>query len=114
MELKPFGIDVSLIEPGGVDTEWGQIAADHLEASCQGTPYAARARREARLMRLAYSHHYLAHPSSASRAIGKAVTARHPRHRYHPGSGARALLWLHAILPARWWDALMRLVLWGK
>ena len=46
-----------------------------------------------------------------SRAIGKAATARRPRHRYHPGTGARLLLGLHAILPARWWDALMRLVL---
>jgi NAD(P)-dependent dehydrogenase (short-subunit alcohol dehydrogenase family) len=26
MELKPFGIDVIVIEPGAIRTEWGQIA----------------------------------------------------------------------------------------
>ena len=108
IELKPFGIDVALIEPGGINTEWGHIAADHLEASCQGTPYAPAAEKEARLMHFAYAGNYLSRPAVVSRAIGRAVSARHPRHRYHPGAGARFLLWLHALLPTRWWDALMR------
>ena len=107
MELKPFGIDVVLIEPGGINTEWGHIAADHLEASCQDTPYAALAQKEARMMHWAYNgKRLLSRPAVVSRAIGKAVTARHPRHRYHPGAGALFLLWLHALLPTRWWDAL--------
>lgn len=108
IELKPFGIDVALIEPGGIDTEWGTIAANHLEESCADTPYAQPAQREARLMHIAYDGHYLSRPTTVSRAISKAVNARHPRHRYHPGSGSYFLLWLHALLPTRWWDALMR------
>lgn len=108
IEVKPFGIDVVLVEPGAIGTEWGDIAADHLEESCEGTPYAPSAQKEARLMHFAYSSHFLAGPEVVSRAIGRAVNARHPRHRYHPGSGSYFLLWLHAILPARWWDSLMR------
>jgi NAD(P)-dependent dehydrogenase (short-subunit alcohol dehydrogenase family) len=64
---------------------------------------------EARLMRFAYSGRYLAGPDTVSRAICRAVNARRPRHRYHPGSGSYFLLWLHALLPTRLWDALMRL-----
>lgn len=112
MELKPFGIDVVLIEPGGINTEWGHIAADHLEESCKDTPYAASAQKEARMMHWAYNGKYLlSRPAVVSRAIGKAVNARHPRHRYHPGAGALFLLWLHAILPTRCWDALWRRIL---
>lgn len=110
IELKPFGIDVALIEPGGIGTDWGIIAARHLEASSQDTPYAPSAEKEAKLMHFAYSGKFLARPTVVSRAIGKAVNARHPRHRYHPGTGSRFLLGLHALLPVRWWDALMRLV----
>ena len=28
LEVKPFGIDVVVIEPGGIRTEWGEIAAE--------------------------------------------------------------------------------------
>ena len=36
MEVADFGIDVSLIEPGGIKTEWGIIAADKLANSAKG------------------------------------------------------------------------------
>ena len=50
MELRPFGIDVSMIEPGGIKTDWGLIAADHLRDSSAGTPYEAAALPEADLI----------------------------------------------------------------
>ena len=33
MEMKPFGVDVVMIEPGGIKTDWGIIAAKHLAES---------------------------------------------------------------------------------
>lgn len=42
LEVEPFGIDVVVIEPGAIRTEWSGIAADHLrETSGQGA-YAHR------------------------------------------------------------------------
>ena len=35
MEVADFGIDVSLIEPGGIKTDWGIIAADKLANSAK-------------------------------------------------------------------------------
>ena len=109
MELKPFGIDVSMIEPGGIQTDWGIIAADHLAESSKGTPYEAEGLRESETMRKAYSMRLLSNPSVVTRAISKAVNSRHPRARYRVGFGAHTLVFLHTILPARWWDALFRL-----
>ena len=109
MELKPFGIDVSMIEPGGIKTNWGIIAADHLAESSKDTPYEAEGLRESETMRKAYSMRLLSNPSVVTRAISKAVNSRHPRARYRVGFGAHTLVFLHAILPARWWDALFRL-----
>ena len=109
MELKPFGIDVSMIEPGGIKTNWGIIAADHLAESSKGTPYEAEGLRESETMRKAYSMRLLSKPSVVTRAISRAVNSRRPRARYRVGFGAGTLLFLHAILPTRWWDALFRL-----
>ena len=109
MELKPFGIDVVIIEPGGIKTDWGHIAADHLAESSKGTPYEAEGLREAQTMHKAYSMRLLSKPSVVTRAISKAVNSRRPRARYRVGFGAGILVFLHTILPARWWDALFRL-----
>src|SRR5215831_14686635 len=43
LEVKPFGIDVVIIEPGGIATEWGGIAADKLRTVSGSGPYSAQA-----------------------------------------------------------------------
>ena len=108
MEVKPFGIDVSIIEPGGIKTDWGLIAADHLAESSQGTPYESEGLREAATMRKAYSIRLLSKPQVVTRAISKAVNSRRPRTRYRVGFGARTLVFFHSLLPTRWWDAILR------
>ena len=108
MEVKPFGIDVVLIEPGGIKTDWGLIAADHLAETSKGTPYESEGLREAATMRKAYSIRLLSQPSVVTRAISKAVNRRRPRARYRVGFGARTMVFFHALLPTRWWDAILR------
>ena len=108
MEVKPFGIDVALIEPGGIRTDWGLIAADHLAESSQGTPYEEEGLRESKTLYKAYSSQLLSKPSVVTRAISKAVNSRRPRTRYRIGFGAGTMVFFHSILPDRWWDAMMR------
>jgi len=109
MEVKQFGIDVVLIEPSGIKTDWGIIAADHLEECSKGTAYEKPAVNEARLMRFAYQSNLLSGVNRVTNAICKAVNARRPRLRYKPGLGANTLILMHRILPSRWWDSLNRL-----
>ena len=108
MEVKPFGIDVSIIEPGGIKTDWGLIAADHLAETSKGTPYESEGLREAETMRKAYTIRLLSKPEVVTRAISKAVNRRRPRARYRVGFGAGTLVFFHALLPTRWWDAILR------
>ena len=107
IDVKPFGIKVCIIEPSGIKTAWGDIAADNLEESCKGTAYEDRALRMARAMHWVFSTNLLSPPARVTSAIVKAVESRHPRLRYRPGLGATSMLALHAIMPARWWDALV-------
>ena len=108
MELREFGIDVSMIEPGGIKTDWGIIAADHLRTSSTGTPYETAALAETDLLHKAYSRNYLAKPTAVARAIERVALSRHPRTRYRLGSFSSTAVWMHRLLPTRWWDALLR------
>lgn len=109
IEMKPFGVDVVLIEPGGIHTAWGTIAADHLEESSAGTAYSVPAGVEAGVLRKAYTSSILPGPEVVAKAIVKAVSAGHPRTRYRIGLGSSSMLFLHTILPDRWWDSIARL-----
>lgn len=108
MEMKPFGIDVVMIEPGGIKTNWGHIAADNLAASSKGTPYEDTALKEAGTLHRMYDSKLLSKPSVVAKAIGKAVNRRHPRARYRIGALSGTLVFLHWLLPAKWWDAMIR------
>ena len=114
MELKPFGVDVVLIEPGSIRTAWGGIAAENLRTSSRGTAYEGPAIREADAMSWLYERPIPSKPGVVVRAILRACHARRPRARYHPGIGARLLIFVHWLLPARWWDALIRRTLAGR
>lgn len=105
MEVKPFGIDVVLIEPGGIKTDWGLIAADHLEETSKGTVYEGTVANEVKLLRYAYTSKWLSRPSVVAKAISKGVRRKHPRARYRIGLGSRSLLFFHWLLPTKCWDA---------
>lgn len=104
-ELKDFGIDVVIIEPGGIKTEWSGIAADNLVKTSQNTPYSAKANQMANTLRNAKG----SDPEVIAEAIEKAVTARKPRTRYVKGYSAKPLLFLHAVLPDRSFDRLLNM-----
>jgi len=108
MEMKPFGVDVVLIEPGGIKTDWGIIAARHLAESSKGTPYEKDAMPEADLFHNGYSGNYLSSPSVVTQAISRAVNSRRPRCRYRIGMLSHSSIFFHTILPDRWWDAILR------
>ncbi|MFE5487493.1 oxidoreductase [Streptomyces sp. NPDC056527] len=107
LEAKPFGIDVVVIEPGGIATEWGAIAADKLEKSSSDGPYTAQAAAVASSLRSEANTNRNSPPSVIADIIGKAVTARRPRTRYATGFGARPLIALRRVLPDRAFDAII-------
>lgn len=113
MEMKPFGIDVVLIEPGGIKTEWGIIAAKHLAESSKQTPYEQSGLHMAGSLDKVYRMDILSKPEIVTKAICKAVNTKHPHVRYCIGFASKTILFFHHLLPARWWDALMR-TLFGK
>ena len=108
METKEFGIDVVLIEPGGIKTEWGIIAAENLKQSAKGGVYEKAALRVSENLKKHYSANILSDPSVISKAISKAVNKKRPKTRYLVGFGAKPLVFLHTALPARLFDRIVK------
>jgi NAD(P)-dependent dehydrogenase (short-subunit alcohol dehydrogenase family) len=105
MELKPFGIDVIVIEPGAIRTEWTQIALDNLQQTSGHTVYRPQAEEKHAL--------FLAAPVAASdpdvvaREIVRAIQATRPKTRYVVGAGAKPLVFIASFLPDRFNDWFM-------
>jgi NAD(P)-dependent dehydrogenase (short-subunit alcohol dehydrogenase family) len=104
MELKPFGIDVVLIEPGPIITEWNEIARDSLLERSGHTDYAKYARRAHRVLTEFDKPGRASRPEAVARKIRKAATARRPAARYPVGRGARTITTSRDHLPDRFFD----------
>ena len=108
MEVESFGIDVVLVEPGGIKTEWGAIAADNLRKTSGSGAYGEAACRSADRMAVSYAGDQLSPPSLVAKTILTAVKARRPKTRYAIGFGAKPVLFLRRWLSDRAFDGLMR------
>ena len=108
-EVAPFGIQVVLVEPGPVATEFGGTALASESIAIDGeNPYADLIHA----LNLAYGSAYkstkIGGPISAdrvARVIDKAITKKQPRTRYPVGAMARGLITTRRLLPDRAWDA---------
>lgn len=111
LELGPFGIDAIIVEPGGIATEWGMIAAENLKQTSGAGAYAAQAIAAADRTAKLYSFGSLSGPSVIAGVIVKAVTAAKPKTRYAAGYGAKPALFLRKWLSDRQFDWLISRIL---
>jgi len=107
LETEPFGIDVVVVEPGGIATEWGAIAAENLKKTSGSGAYAEAANKVADGMAEMYSTDQLSDPTVIANVILKAVTARKPKTRYTAGYMAKPAIFMRHWLPDRWFDRII-------
>ncbi len=105
MELRPWGIDVIMIEPGQIATPiWAKGVADCEQLQAE---WSAEARERygptmhALLKRIGGVHGLP--PERVAQAVLAALTARRPKACYVVGRDSRVLRWL-GRLPPRWRD----------
>jgi NAD(P)-dependent dehydrogenase (short-subunit alcohol dehydrogenase family) len=110
VELAPFGINVVIIEPGSIRTEWGGIAADGLEAVSGAGAYRDQVKVVSAALRAADHSRVASGPDVVATAVVRAVQSGRPRTRYPVGGGARLMLTARAVLPDRGFDRFIRLM----
>lgn len=108
-EVRGFGVDVILVEPGLIVTGFGDVASGSVSDATG--PYADFNRHVATLTADAY-HGPMAKlggpPEVVADTIAKALTATRPRARYPVTPSAHLMIGQRRITPDRVWDLMMR------
>lgn len=112
-EVKAFGVDVVLIEPGLIRTGFSEAAVGGMsQALAKPGPYEAFNQAVARTTKESYEKGMFSklggEPDDVARTIERAITARRPKARYPVTASAHALLMQRAMMPDWAWDAFLR------
>jgi NADP-dependent 3-hydroxy acid dehydrogenase YdfG len=125
-EVRGFGIDVVLIEPGLITSEFGKTAAATVGEAGNGTDGAASSKGDARVETDPYKEfntklaamttgvyegpmrHLGGGPDVVAKAIEKAISRRRAPARMLLTPSARLTVLQRKLLPDRMWDAMLR------
>jgi NAD(P)-dependent dehydrogenase (short-subunit alcohol dehydrogenase family) len=107
LELQPLGIDVVLIEPGVIATNFNGQATHGLDRYRDtDSVFAGPLTRMHEMM--ARTESLAASPERVARVITKVAEQRRPRARYVVPRRTFAMLWMSRVLPTRWFDGILR------
>ncbi len=113
VEVKPFGIDVILVEPGLIRTNFESRVNEGLVVSVpshgEDTAYADLLAASGKNTTSGYASDFLTtSPEAVAAVILRAVESNRPRARYVVTSAAKAMINLRRFGGDRMWDATMR------
>ncbi|HEX3976309.1 MAG TPA: oxidoreductase [Solirubrobacteraceae bacterium] len=110
-EVRGFGVDVVLVEPGLIVTNFGEVAAGSVEAGEDEGPYGDFNRHVATTTADVYKGPMAklgGPPEVVAATIAKALKAKRPKPRYAVTPSAHLLIGQRRFTPDRVWDLMMR------
>lgn len=108
VEVKPFDIDVIIVEPGAIATEFDDVYVEPMLKRSGTGPYRDMALGIARFSRdMSKRRNGHSPPSVIAETISKALAARRPKTRYAAGKLAKPLLFARKWFSDRAFDRLV-------
>jgi len=111
MELKPWGIEIALVEPGAIATPLWRKSRDTAEALAETLPEECDQLYGPALDKLRVVvekvEQMAVPPEKVARVVVRALTVRRPKTRYLVGRGARLQVWMARHLSDRLRDTLL-------
>lgn len=97
VEVEPFGIDVVIIEPGTIDTEFAQVSGSPMLKNSGEGPYKELAKGVAKLHANSYKPGASSPPTVIANVVAQAVRLKRPKTRYAVGKMAKP-----SVLMSKW------------
>jgi NAD(P)-dependent dehydrogenase (short-subunit alcohol dehydrogenase family) len=100
LEVRPFGIDVVIIEPGTIESRWGVRAIEEANRNSRDGAYQNLLDTYVKIQRTVKS----SPPETVARLILKVLDTHRPKARYHVGKSSGIVLFLRRHLSDRLFD----------
>jgi NAD(P)-dependent dehydrogenase (short-subunit alcohol dehydrogenase family) len=111
-EVRGFGVNVILVEPGLIVTNFGDVAAASTGEIDAGGPYGKFNERVAKITEGAYRGPMArlgAGPEAVAETIARALEAKRPKARYPVTLSAHLMINQRRVTPDQLWDLMMRM-----
>lgn len=107
LELKDFGIDVVIIEPGAIKTDFGDVMLQPMLDRSVNSPYEPLVKKIAAAAKTSYDKGDASPASVITALISKAIDARKPKTRYAAGKWAKPMMFIRRYFSDRVFDAII-------
>jgi short-subunit dehydrogenase len=105
VEMMPFNVDVVIIEPGGIATEFSDIFKNNMQGDLENGPYADSLNKLIKATTELSGK--LSPPSVITNLIIKAVHSKKPKTRYVAGAYAKPMLFMRNTFGDRIFDKIL-------
>ena len=107
LELNPFGIDVVIIEPGAILTEFSSVMLEPMLERSGSGPYGDVVKKLVNASQREYDRGAGSPPSVITNLVMQAIRAKNPKTRYSGGRYAFVLLFIRKWFSDRFFDRIV-------
>lgn len=107
LELKPFNIDVVVLEPGIIETEFGGAMLENIGKFSLKGAYASLTSKVIAATNKAYAPGQGSKASVIANTLIKIVGAKKPKTRYRVGAFAKPMVWMRVYLGDKLFDKIV-------
>jgi NAD(P)-dependent dehydrogenase (short-subunit alcohol dehydrogenase family) len=107
LELATFNIDVIIIEPGAIKTEFGEVMLAPMMERSGNSAYSAMAEKMQQITKRAFKPGNASDPSVIAKVVSQAIKAKKPKTRYVAGKLAKPLILMRKWLGDRIFDKII-------
>lgn len=107
LEMAEFDIKVIIVEPGVIETGFGDGATETIIKRSTGGPYGRMVQMVAKSIKSTYGHGTGSDPQVIADVVSQAVASSHPRTRYAVGKFAKMLIRMRVWLGDRLFDRII-------